>query len=209
MRIITVSNLKGGTGKTTTAAYLAHAFADQGKDVLVVDADPQKSALKWSDRGGWSIPTIGLPKRNLHSQLAGIVPASKDLVVIDAPPRREGEQTAIMLSALRAADTIVVPMAPTMAEYEELAEMWDALAEIEPLRQEPPEAAVLLNRTVANANSTDIYREQITADGHRVLRVAVPRRESFAQAHGAPITNPEAYSDIAAELAAMNAGTAA
>lgn len=208
MQIITVSNLKGGTGKTTSAAYLAHAFAAGGAHVLVVDADPQQSALKWSDGGQWDIPTISFPKRNLHTQLAGIVAPSTDLVIIDAPPRREGEQTAIMRSALRAADTIVIPMAPTMAEYEELDPMWDEIAEIEPLRARPAEAAVLLNRTVANAKSTDIYRDQITADGHRVLRVTIPRRESIAQAHGLPIDEAGAYAYVAEELAAITGAAA-
>ncbi len=31
---------KGGVGKTTLAALLAQYYADQGKDVLAVDADP-------------------------------------------------------------------------------------------------------------------------------------------------------------------------
>jgi len=31
---------KGGVGKTTLTALLAQSFADSGKDVLAVDADP-------------------------------------------------------------------------------------------------------------------------------------------------------------------------
>lgn len=42
-RIIFVGNYKGGVGKTTTVLNLAHLFSDGGKDVLVIDIDPQSS----------------------------------------------------------------------------------------------------------------------------------------------------------------------
>lgn len=54
--ILTVANLKGGTSKTTTAAYLAHALAELGQRVLVVDADPQGSISRWAEMGEWTIP---------------------------------------------------------------------------------------------------------------------------------------------------------
>ena len=41
MKIIWVSNIKGGVGKTTTAAVLAVGLVEKGYRVLVVDSDPQ------------------------------------------------------------------------------------------------------------------------------------------------------------------------
>ena len=47
--IISLLNLKGGVGKTTSCIALATAAARDGKDVVVLDADPQGSATFWAD----------------------------------------------------------------------------------------------------------------------------------------------------------------
>ena len=48
--IVLIGSEKGGTGKSTIACNLAVALALDGRDVVIIDADPQSSAARWSER---------------------------------------------------------------------------------------------------------------------------------------------------------------
>jgi len=60
MRRIAVVNLKGGSGKTTTALCLAAGAAGRGRRVLLIDADPQSNATMTMLEGeAAEAPTLG------------------------------------------------------------------------------------------------------------------------------------------------------
>ena len=70
--ILSVLNQKGGVGKTTLSITLAAAWAGRKHRVLLVDADPQGSALDWvATRGDRASPfmAIGMAKPILHVEL--------------------------------------------------------------------------------------------------------------------------------------------
>lgn len=83
-KVIVVANLKGGTGKTMCSVQLAGVLAEC-KPTLLVDADPQGSALKWAELVDLPFPVAGLPSRTIHRQLASLA-TGRDRVVIDTPP---------------------------------------------------------------------------------------------------------------------------
>ena len=61
MKIISVINQKGGSGKTTLALHLAVAFSQAQQNTALIDLDPQASAANWGDRRAGRVPVVGLP----------------------------------------------------------------------------------------------------------------------------------------------------
>lgn len=201
--ILAFINLKGGTTKTTSAVFAAHVLHEQGRRVLLVDADPQASALSWNEDSPEPFPftVVGLPTNQLHNTLQDFIPGY-DVVVIDTPPLEQ--KSGIVVSALRIASVAVSPVAPTPIEYKRVPAVVETIHDVAGLRPDgqPVPYVVLLTRTVANAVSTTTYRDQLTADGLTVLRPNVGRLELFSQAESENITNASAtaYGDAVKEL---------
>jgi chromosome partitioning protein len=205
MIVIAIVNLKGGSTKTTSAVFLAHVLAESDQRILLVDSDPQGSALRWHERAAFDFPVIKLDSGKLHRDLDGITGDRYDTVIIDTPPLET--QRAIVLSALRRATHVLVPCAPTPIEYDRLTAVRDALEDASELRPDgmKPPTAILLTRTVAGAASTASWRESMATDGWTVLNTHVARLELYSQAYGGPITcaSRTAYGDAALQLLAL------
>src|SRR5205823_3429740 len=144
---IAVLNQKGGVGKTTIATHLAGAFASDGCSV-VIDADPQGSALDWSQRRKEAtyprlFGVIGLARETLHLEAPAIA-RNTDFVIIDGPPR----VTALARSALLAADIVLIPIQPSPYDVWASMEMVALITEARVFRP-TLKAAFVINRRVA------------------------------------------------------------
>lgn len=202
MLTLTFANFKPGTGKTTSSVWLAHAFAETGRRVLLVDADPAASALRWSDLGGgFPFRIAGLPVKDLHQRVQDIA-RPDDVVIIDAPQIED--HAAIARSAMRTADEVIVPCAPTPIELERTAPVMGEIEAVNVVRQVPVRCSVLLNRTIAHARSTDDAREALEGFGFAVLLTSIPRLEVYAQSFGSTLPDYAAgiWLALAAELSA-------
>ena len=192
---LALANLKPGTGKTTSAVWLAHVFAQAGNRVLLVDADPSGSALEWSDlaamyprlpppRAAFPFRIVALPSRELHRRVPEIA-GPDDVVIIDAPQLED--HAGIARSALRYADEVLIPCAPSPIEINRTSPVRDEITEVCAGRDRPARSAVLLNRCITRAHSTADAREALEGLGYDVLDTAVPRLEIYAQSFGMPI----------------------
>ena len=108
MKLVAVTNQKGGAGKTTTTMNLA-AIAAENSRVLVVDVDPQQSTTWWASTAGDDLP-FDFADNTDPSTLARLRHLAFDVIFVDTPGNLTDSR--ILSSVLSVADFAIVPTEP-------------------------------------------------------------------------------------------------
>ena len=118
-KVITISQQKGGSGKTTIAVHLALAFIKyHNLKVAVIDTDPQGSLGKWFmirtekkvSNDNLTFKTASLWGAQYESKA---LKKDHDIVIIDTPPKIESDARP----SIEAADLVLIPMAASQVDF--------------------------------------------------------------------------------------------
>lgn len=192
--VIGLLNQKGGVGKTTLAVHLADALARRRRRTLLIDADPQGSALDWAAARAEEAPfaVIGLPRPTIHQEVKRLA-QDYDAVVIDGPPR----VYEVARSAIMASDVVLIPVQPSPYDVWAASEIVELVKEAR-IYKPALKAAFVINRRIHN---TAIGRDVIDAlatYGLPALPTAICQRVALAESAGAGMTVFETVPDSVA-----------
>jgi len=200
--IIVVGSEKGGPGKSTIVTNLAVELARQGKDVVIVDADKQRSAARWhADRvDAGHEPVIAAVEKlgNIYSTLRDL-DARYDVVVVDVA----GQDSREMRTAMTAAHQMIVVVRPSQLDLDTLPHMSELIEEAKDLN---PDLRVrgLITQAPTNPNGSErTDAGEYLADYPLIapLETVVYERKAYRDVIGEGLsvvewTNPKARAEI-------------
>lgn len=122
--IVPVANMAGSAGKTTTTVSLAALLAERGRQVLVVDLDPQSNATEWlghdPDEVEVSSATVLLKRAELAEALVEtgieglfLLPAARrrmdaELIQLQGVPARDMRLKQALRDCPEGIDTVLI-----------------------------------------------------------------------------------------------------
>ncbi|MFN5589625.1 MAG: ParA family partition ATPase [Holosporales bacterium] len=152
--VITIAQQKGGAGKTTLAVHLATTWCLRGKNVALVDIDPQGSLTRWYDVRRKTYGNTALQPEvrtvtgwRLANEVSRLAEAH-DIVIIDSPPHTQSEAKI----AIRSATAVIMPVQPSPMD------LWATEPTLRLCRDEKVPALVVLNRVPSRTLLTDQIR---------------------------------------------------
>ena len=126
MPIIMCGSQKGGCGKSTMAVNICAELTNQGRDVMLVDADRQSTAANWAnDRAENTAlaPVHCVQKYDAIRDTLLNLASRYDYVIVDAAGRDSRE----LRSGMTAADMLIIPFRPSQPDLDTLPVMQDII----------------------------------------------------------------------------------
>lgn len=201
MAVISLLNQKGGVGKTTLAVHVAMALARHGRRVLLVDADPQHSALDWQEARETPplFPVIGLPTKTLHREIPAHA-RNYDHIIIDGPPR----VNELARAAIMAADLVLIPITPSPYDVWAASEITTLIGEASAFKGNL-KTAFVINRKIANTAIGRDVADALAGFEYPVLKAAISQRVAFAEsaARGSTVMELDPEGPASREIGAL------
>lgn len=180
--ILSILNEKGGCGKSTVATNVACALHTGGARVLLVDADRQGTAQDWAAArpDDTDAPTvIGLPTPKLDTEVQRMS-GDYDHVVIDTA----GVLDKVSVAALKAADVVVIPVAPSAADIWAALDVVDLVEQRQNVTRGRPVARFLVWNGKVGTRLTGEADEALASLDVPVMEARAHNREAFKRAMG-------------------------
>ena len=179
-KVITISQQKGGTGKTTLAVHLAMAFIKyHNLKVAIIDTDPQGSLGKWfMIRSEKNVSNENLTFKT--ASLWGAQYESKtlkndhDIVVIDTPPKIESDARP----AIEAEDLVIIPMAASHVDF------WATGAIVDIAKKANKKILVQINRSSQRSKLINKTNEFIKSLDLSSTKTIIGNRQIYTSAMG-------------------------
>jgi chromosome partitioning protein len=170
MHVLVIASQKGGVGKSTLAVHLATEAAAQGNKTLLLDLDPQGSAMEWAGRRGDLPPDVsGANPASIAKEIFRAEADGYDLVVVDTAPHADHAA----LQAARAADLVVIPCRPSTFDIAAIS------ATLDLCKLADKQAAVVLNAAPIRSRVTAEAEEAIREKGGAIAPVVIRQRVAF------------------------------
>ena len=201
-KVISFTNQKGGSGKTTLSANLAVLWSNSGYKVAVIDADAQNSLTYWLEarkkyygENDIGITSYNLDVRNLKEEIKQIK-SKYNFIIIDSPP----SITFDTIQIIKASDRVFVPVQPSPLD------LMATVPFLNLVKQEKKNPIIFLNRVMPRARLTDAMILRLRYAGAKIARSRISSKVLFAETFsvGRGVIDISVTSDAAKEI--INAG---
>lgn len=197
MAVVALVNQKGGCAKSTTTVHLAYWLTRKKHEVLLVDADAQRSSSIWLQLLETKIPfeVIQSPD-DLLEQIPEL--ASRcELLIVDGPAGLSEATRAILFRA----DLAIVPCQPTGVDLRSASDAIRLIHQAQSVRNGPPLAGVFLSRAVKGTKLLDEARALLGKTNVPILKSVIHQKQAIADTFGQGATVWELPGRPAAESA--------